>query len=127
MYYPETASTVPAPPEPKAQPDVTKICMNCRYIGKNGSGDASRYKCFAPKNIESKRVDLVTGAAYTVFHYETCYEARLDSGVRCGPEGKWFEEAQAPPKFNEPGNLMPGSDARRQAQATDLLNQLKGL
>lgn len=100
-----------------------KLCINCKHIGRNGSGDTKRYRCFAPQNVRRKEIDLVTGDNVTLYCAETCYEARQAGW--CGAGAAWFEEA--PPKFNEPGNLMPGSDARRQATAADLLSQLDSM
>jgi hypothetical protein len=68
------------------------FCRDCAYIGTNPSGDAARYKCFAPQNTGG--YDLVTGDKKYI--YVTCYEARAEQADRCTADGDWF--LQAPPK-----------------------------
>lgn len=109
-----------------------KLCINCKHIGRNGSGDASKYKCFATFNVECRRTDLVTGETIVGYRHVSCYDARLDYGsgnTSCGPEGKWFEEA--PMKFEEPmrigaTDLRPGG-IKHVPVAADLLSQLDKL
>lgn len=96
---------------------VDKFCINCKHIGKNGSGDALKYKCFAVQNIQSKRLDLVTGQLNTDFKHQNCYTCRLDYADSCGPQGRWFEAAPPLPVTNVSPKLKPGL-------ATDLLSQL---
>lgn len=107
---------------------TTKFCINCKHIAKNGSGDETRFRCFATQNIRSKSVNLVTGAAITQFWYDSCAEARMNidpdpmgNPVACGTDGAWFEEA--PPKFHEPA-VKPSAIART---ANDLLSQLDNM
>lgn len=100
-----------------------KLCINCKHIARNGSGDARLYKCFAPANIAENRLDLVTGETSKVLHFKTCYDARVDGVQRlenCGPTGRWFEEA--PPKINLPEPKPAGKYA-----AADLLSQLNNM
>lgn len=102
-----------------------KFCVNCKHIGRNGSGDAKQFRCFHPINVLSKSVDLITGNTVTEYRHDTCYTARLnyDGAYRCGPEGKWFEEA--PPKIELPqGKLSYGPGP---SSAADLLSQLDKL
>lgn len=68
-----------------------KLCINCKHIGTNSSGDWKSYKCFAPQNFAG--VNLVTGAKLyaTLF----CEEARQHNN-RCGALGDWYDAA--PPK-----------------------------
>lgn len=90
-------------PEEYAAAIQPKLCVNCKHIGRNGSGDSLKFKCFAPANIRCEKVDLVTGQQYKIFRHETCYLARqgFDGAVdSCGADGKWFEEA--PPKIDLP-------------------------
>lgn len=104
-----------------------KLCINCKHIGRNGSGNATLYKCFAAKNIKMKRTDLVTGDTETMFHFGTCYDARAEGVMRmenCGPEGKWFEPA--PIRIEEPSRIVPGS-IRPVNAAADLLSQLDSM
>lgn len=98
-----------------------KLCINCKHIGRNGSGDAIRYKCFAAPNIKTKRIDLVTGNSKTLFYFSTCYDARAEDVERpqnCGPEGKWFEPIPSQPA----GFGCPPPNPR--TGAIDLLAQL---
>lgn len=100
-----------------------KLCVNCKHIGRNGSGDPLKFKCFAPANIRCEKTDLVTGATYKIFRHETCYLARqgYDGTVdSCGADGKWFEEA--PPKIDLPEPKPAGKYA-----AADLLSQLDSM
>lgn len=99
-----------------------KLCVNCKHIGRNSSGDAQRYRCFAPQNVMEKEVDLVTGETVTHFHFNTCYDARAKGVLRrenCGPEGKWFEPA--PPKFETQQQI---TDRAQRLSAVNLLSQL---
>lgn len=107
-----------------------KICVHCKHVGTNGSGDASRYRCMAAPNIMTQKTDLVTGRSYNVYRHETCYLARVDYPEdSCGLEGKWFEPR--PPIETVQGyqpNPAPATGATKQhAAAADLLNQLKSL
>lgn len=98
-----------------------KLCINCKHIGRNGSGDATKFKCFAADNISCEKVDLVTGEIRKIVKHENCYLARIDHGdavASCGPSGKWFEPA--PPKLV----LNPHKSVDI---ATDLLSQLSNL
>lgn len=107
-----------------------KLCINCKHIGRNGSGDASKFRCFAKQNELSRTVDLVTGEPLVVFKFDTCYDARgpqegflLNGGFvkaeNCGRAGRWFEEA--PPKFNS------GPPPAMKTAASDLLSQLDAM
>lgn len=98
-----------------------KLCINCKHIGKNGSGDPLRYRCFAPQNIAAKRIDLVTGDSITDFRYENCYNARLSlGGGNCSKDGLWFEPA--PPAV--PLEVSWRDEAKKAHVAGDLLNLL---
>lgn len=103
--------------------ELPKLCINCKHIGRNGSGDALKFKCFAPANIRCEKMDLVTGDKYKIFRHETCYLARqgYDGTVdSCGADGKWFEEK--PPAVPEPmpAKIQPAG----KYVAADLLSQL---
>lgn len=90
-----------------------KFCINCKHIGRNGSGDAKRYRCLAPQNVRRETIDLVTGEKTILFNAETCYDARQAGW--CSAEGSWFE--RAPPRIEVQAAKMPSA-------ATDLLSQL---
>lgn len=96
-----------------------KLCVNCKHIGRNGSGDPTRYRCFAPQNIRRKGTDLVTGNSITLYCADTCYDARQAGW--CGAGGSWFEEA--PPKLEEKVSVAIAYSRKEQATA-DLLSQL---
>lgn len=102
-----------------------KLCINCKHLGRNGSGDALRYRCFAKQNFAGEHVDVVTGIKIVAQHFATCYDARA-AGVQrhenCGPEGRWFEEA--PPKFEYPTGLPKAVSVN---SASDLLSQLNSM
>lgn len=109
-----------------------KLCINCKHIGRNGSGDALKFKCFAAGNIRCEKIDLVTGNKYNIVRHETCYLARNDYADlvdSCGTEGKWFEPA--PPRIEEPSRIDLGRYAGTYGgtkptapTAADLLSQL---
>lgn len=107
-----------------------KLCINCKHIARNGSGDASKFRCFAKQNEQLKTVDLVTGESLVVFKFATCYDAReaqegfmlngkFVEAENCGATGRWFEEA--PPKFNS------GPPPSMKTAASDLLSQLDAM
>lgn len=107
-----------------------KLCINCKHLAKSSMAGAENWKCFAEQNILSRELDLVTGEAVVKRHFLTCYDARAESKERhdgwkgvenCGLEGKWFEPA--PPKFEEPSRILPGS-VKVARPVTDLLSQL---
>ena len=104
-----------------------KLCINCKHIGRNGSGDAMNFRCFAEQNIIAREVDLVTGAAIIKRWFLTCYDARAEGVQRrenCGPEGKWFEEK---PTMEIVPTGKPGEYTSRPIKgqaAADLLSQL---
>ena len=110
-----------------------KLCINCKHIGRNGSGDALKFKCFATQNIRCEKIDLVTGNKYNIVRHETCYLARQDYAEMadsCGPEGKWFEPA--PSKIDTSPSVDLSRYAgtyggTRSATAADLLSQLDKL
>lgn len=101
-----------------------KFCINCKHIGRNGSGDAQRYRCFAEQNVVKRFTDLVTGNSATKFIYESCYAAREQSftvGIdSCGPEGRWFEPVSPVMRIGAT-DLRPGGVKH---VAADLLSQL---
>ena len=78
---------------------LPKFCRDCAYIGTNPSGDATKYKCFAPQNMAG--YDLVTGDKLYV--YVTCYESRADcNSGNCSPQGNWFTPAPPKPVYTAP-------------------------
>lgn len=101
------------------------FCINCKHLAKSSMAGAENWKCLAEQNIISRETDLVTGETIVKRHFLTCYDARAADVKRhenCGPEGKWFEPA--PPKFEEPSRILPGSVNKLNRPVTDLLDQL---
>lgn len=106
-------------PQPQPQP---RFCINCKHIGRNGSGDALRFKCFAEQNVVRRTTDLVTGKAVVVFVFESCYDARLTREASCGAEGKWFEPAPPAVEAHTMIATKPGTRS-----PIDLLHQLDSM
>jgi len=69
------------------------FCVNCRWVATNGTYDSSRFRCFAPDNLDG--YDLVTGT--NLFVHRTCEDARAHVGYGgCGKDGLWFEPISIP-------------------------------
>lgn len=78
-----------------------RFCVACNWIGTNGSRDSASYRCFAPQNLESTRLDLVTGNTIKEWKFATCVAAR-GGPLACGEEAKWFKEKpEEPPLRHE--------------------------
>lgn len=121
--------------EPQTEPPKSKLCINCKHIGTNGSYNAELYRCFAPEN-KLAEPDLVTGEDR--YFWLTCYLARgyeltgnktrfssaSDSSGSCGLDGKWFEQADPRPKTVIAGIRQITT---RPVNADHLLQELEGL
>lgn len=72
-----------------------RLCINCRWIATNGSGNAEKFRCLAPQNKQG--IDLVTGSPLWI--HENCYSARAASEgpYTCSEPGGWFEDKPPPP------------------------------
>lgn len=97
--------------------EPVKLCINCKHIGRNGSGDAKRFRCFAVSNIKGSHIDLVTGDKVIEYYIDSCYEARREP-CYCGPSGKWFEEK--PPALH---SSIDALSSNSKLSAVDLLKQ----
>lgn len=71
--------------------EAAKICIKCDNIATNGSGNWEQYKCFAPENLDSEKLNLVTGAKIKIYRVEDCHSARK-SEIYCGKSGRWYKE-----------------------------------
>lgn len=83
----------------KEAPDYP-FCINCSFIGTNPSREWERFRCFAEKNIRSRRKNPVTGNEEVFFIFESCLQARetpLEKGG-CGMEASWFKEREKLPE-----------------------------
>ena len=77
-----------APAEPTSEP---KLCINCKHVGTNGSGEWAKYRCFAPQNAAG--INLVAGhKEYGILY---CMDARAQN-IDCGALGNWYEPKPAP-------------------------------
>ena len=68
-----------------------KLCINCKHVGTNSSGEWAKYKCFAPQNFAG--INLVAGhKEYGILY---CIDARVQN-IDCGAIGSWYESKPAP-------------------------------
>jgi len=73
-----------------------KLCINCKHIGTNASGNVDTYKCFAPQNPSD--IDLVSGQK--IYKMQYCRDHRNLCAVTlpvCSVSAKWFEQRPATP------------------------------
>lgn len=73
-----------------------RFCIGCEYIATTGSGDPATFRCFAPQNLDSKTLNLVTGRYDKHWIYSNAYTAR-QAPAACGLEGKWWEKKKEEP------------------------------
>ena len=68
-----------------------KLCINCKHIGTNSSGDWTKYRCFAPQNYAG--VNLVTGDKEYCVSLCAANRATGIEGVgrSCTAIGQWYE------------------------------------
>ena len=82
--------------------DKPKFCRDCRWIGTNGSMDATKFRCFSPANKDG--YNLVTGDDLLIF--ATAADARDYVGDEgCGKDALWFEVK--PAVVYNPGEKIP--------------------
>lgn len=79
-----------------------KFCVSCEHIATTGSRDPATYRCFAPQNLDSQTLNVVTGQYERHWKYSSAILARHapnrpDEGKACGLEGKWWEAKKEPP------------------------------
>lgn len=106
-----------------------KFCINCKHIGRNGSNDWTRFRCFAPQNILSIKSNLVTGQSIKQVRHESCEMARFDyDGVTqcCGEAAKWFEPVP-PPEIISASKSPTEPKSSAKPNAGDLLGMLDSM
>jgi len=111
-----------------------KLCINCKHIGTNNSGDWEKYRCFAPQN--PSQVNLITGDKIYSQPYCSYFRAKGSafSGISCTEAGLWYEAKPAPPVSGSWEEVTPAQLAARVQAAkaaktkanpgTDLLKEL---
>ena len=83
-----------------------RFCIGCENVATTFSGDPSAFRCFAPENLESSTLNLVTGRYDKVYKYSNCVLAR-QSEQACGIEGKWWKKKPDLPIVNNPTKDKP--------------------
>lgn len=99
--------------------DAAKFCTNCAYVATNSSGSWENYKCFAPENLESEKLNLVNGATIKIYRVEDCHSARK-STIYCGSTGKWFKEKPPEKYLRDEGDRIVNREKIKPSQADEL-------
>ena len=125
----ETIDTNAAASEPK-------LCINCKHIGTNSSGDWTKYKCFAPQNMSG--LNPVDG--HKEYTTELCKDTRANNYTtdfisrNCGLEGVWYEPKPSTNRLTRESDLeisnaiiaakVQAIKARQRSSGTNLLEDL---
>lgn len=76
----------------EAAAPVQKLCINCKYIATNGSGNWETYRCMAPQNPSV--INLVTGDK--IYEVPLCITQRkMSTDGYCTGNGDWWEQKSA--------------------------------
>lgn len=95
------------------------FCINCHHIATNGSGNWEQFKCFAPENLDSEKLNLVNGVKIKVYKVEDCHSARK-SEIYCGKSAKWFKEKPPEKYFREEGDRTVNREKIKPSLADEL-------
>lgn len=102
-----------------------KFCVNCEYIATNYDKDSSRYRCFAPQNLVSKEINLVTGMDIKHWRYSSCdlcRSAPVDSTTPesdgCGKVARWFVLKKEEPPLRVEGDRLVNREGKKKPQSS---------
>lgn len=100
--------------------DAAKLCVKCEHIATNGSYAWEQFKCFAPENLESEKLNLVNGAKIKVYKVEDCHSARK-SVIYCGPKAQWYKEKPPETYLRPEGDRLVNREKNKDSSLADKL------